>query len=130
MEELKNFTDEELRQELKRRSAERRKNQKHKIKYIEFDAIVKSIYNVQYCSPDGTIITYKPFVSWKYKVDNCSNELARRNKHVNEFYLKQGCFKRDNAPKIGDKVKLRYRRTKKDEIFDLYRAKIVEIVND
>ena len=129
MEELKNFSDEELRQELKRRSAERRKNQKHEIKYIEFDATIKSIDNVKYYNPDGSI-QYKPFVSWKYQVDNCSNELARRNKHVNEFYLKQGCFKRDNAPKIGDKVKLRYRRTKGDEIFDLYKAKIVEIVND
>ena len=129
MEELKNFSDEELRQELKRRSAERRKNQKHEIKYIEFDATIKSIDNVKSYSPDESI-TYKPFVFWKYEVDNCSNELVRRNKHVNEFYLKQGCFKRDNAPKIGDKVKLRYRRTKSDEIFDLYKAKIVEIVND
>lgn len=129
MEELKNFTDEELRQELKRRSAERRKNQKHEIKYIEFDAIVKRIYNVQYCSSNGSI-TYKPFVSWKYQVDNCSYEFARVNKHINEFYLKKGCFKRDNAPKIGDKVKLRYRRTKGYEGFDLYKAKIVEIVND
>lgn len=129
MEELKNFSDEELRQELKRRRDERRKNQKHEIKYIEFDAIIKSIDNVNYYNPDGSI-NYKPFVFWKYVVDNCSNELARRNKHVNEFYLKQGCFKRDNAPKIGDKVKLRYRRTKGGEIFDLHKAKIVEIVND
>ena len=44
--------------------------------------------------------------------------------------MKQGCFKRNNAPKIGDKVKLRYRRTKGYEIFDLVKAKIVEIVND
>lgn len=129
MEELKNFTDEELRQELKRRSAERRKNQKHEIKYIEFDAIIKSIDNVKYYNPDGSI-QYKPFVFLKYQVDNCSYEFARVNKHINEFCLKQGCFKRDNAPKIGDKVKLRYRRTKGKEIFDLRKAKIVEIVND
>jgi len=129
MEELRNFTDEELRQELKRRSAERRKNQKHEIKYIEFDATIKSIDNVKYYNPDGSI-NYKPFVFWKYEVDNCSYEFARINKHINEFYTKQGCFKRDNAPKIGDKVKLRYRRTKGGEIFDLCKAKIVEIVND
>lgn len=129
MEELKNFTDEELRQELKRRSAERRKNQKHEIKYIEFDAIIKSIDNIQSYSFNGNV-KYKPFVFWKYQVDNCSYEFARVNNHINEFYTKQGCFKRDNAPKIGDKVKLRYRRTKGHEVFDLKKAKIVEIVND
>ncbi len=129
MEELKNFTDEELRQELKRRSAERRKNQKHEIKYIEFDAIIKGIDNIQSYSSNRNV-KYKPLVFWKYKVDNCSYEFARVNKHINEFYMKQGCFKRNNAPKIGDKVKLRYRRTKGYEIFDLVKAKIVEIVND
>lgn len=126
---LSKFTDEQLRQELKRRSAERRKNQKHEITYIEFDAIIKSIDNIQPYNSNGNI-KYKPLVFWKYKVDNCSYEFARINKHVNEFYLKQGCFKRDNAPQIGDKVKLRYRRTKGAEIFDLCKAKIVEIINN
>lgn len=125
---LSNFSDEELRQELKRRSAERRKNQKHEIKYIEFDAIIKSIDNVEPYT-NGKV-KYKPLVFWKYKVDNCSYEFVRVNKHINEFYLKQGCFKRDNAPQIGDKVKLRYRRTKGHEIFDLVKAKIVEIIDN
>lgn len=126
---LSKFTDEQLRQELKRRSAKRRKNQKHEIKYIEFDAIIKSIDNIHSYSPNGNS-KYKPFVFWKYKVDNCSYEFARINNHINEFYMKQGCFKRDNAPQIGDKVKLRYRRTKGAEIFDLCKAKIVEIINN
>ena len=36
---------------------------------------------------------------------------------------------KDYAPKVGDRVRLRYRRTKKGfEAFDLDKAKIVEII--
>jgi hypothetical protein len=128
MEELKNFSDEELRQELKRRAEIRRKNQRREIRYIEFDAVIKSIDNIQSYSPNGSV-KYKPFVFWKYKLDNCSYNFAQVNNYLNEYYMKQGCFKRDTAPKIGDKVKLRYRRIKGPEVFDLKKAKIVEIVN-
>ena len=31
---------------------------------------------------------------------------------------------------IGDRVKLRYRRTKGHEVFDLSKAKIIEIINN
>ena len=43
--------------------------------------------------------------------------------------MKQGTFKRENAPKVGDRVKLRYRRTKKQhEYFDFSKAKIIGII--
>lgn len=105
MENLKNYTDEELREELKRRAQERRKSQKHEIKYIDFEATVIGIDNTQGYKANGDT-KYKPFVFWKYRVNNCSYEFAERNNHIDEFYLKQGCFNRYNAPHIGDKVRL------------------------
>lgn len=120
MENLKNYTDEQLREELKRRAQERRKSQKNEIKYIGID-------NTQDYKANGDT-KYKPFVFWKYRVNNCSYEFAERNNHIDEFYLKQGCFNRYNAPHIGDKVRLRYRRTKGPEIFDLQEAKIIGII--
>lgn len=127
MENLKNYTDEELREELKRRAQERRKSQKHEIKYIDFEATVIGIDNIQDYKANGDT-KYKPFVLWKYKVNNRSYEFAERNNHIDEFYLKQGCFNRYNAPQIGDKVRLRYKRTKGPEIFDLQEAKIIGII--
>lgn len=122
------FSDEELREELKRRAQERRKSQKNEIKYIDFEATVIGIDNTQGYKANGDT-KYKPFVFWKYKINNRSYEFAERNNHIDEFYLKQGCFNRYNAPHIGDKVRLRYRRTKGYEIIDLCKAKIIEIIN-
>ena len=129
MENLKNYTDEQLREELKRRALEKRKSQKKEIVYQEFDATIISINNRFGYKCNGDV-KYKPLVFWKYRVKVCdySYSFARINKHIDEFYLKQGFFKRDNAPQVGDVVKLRYRRTKGHEIFDLQKAKIVEII--
>lgn len=44
--------------------------------------------------------------------------------------MAQLAIKRDSCPQIGDRVKLRYRRTKKQhEQIDLSKAKIVEIIS-
>ena len=40
MKELKDYTEEELREELKRRVLERRKNTPRRIEYVEFEATV------------------------------------------------------------------------------------------
>lgn len=127
MENLKNYTDEQLREELKRRAQEKRKNMKYEIEYIEFDATCVEVDNRLGYKCDGGI-KYKPFTFWKYRVKDCSYDFAERHSHIDTFYLKQGCFKRDNAPQVGDVVKLRYRRTKGNEIFDLQKAKIIEII--
>lgn len=116
MKELKDYTDEELRNELKRRAIEKRKNTPREIVYVEFEATIQTI-NKRYC-----------FNQWKFKVNNWTTHVDI--KYRNEFTLKQGCFKKDTAPKVGDKVKIRYRRTKNSaEIFDIHNAKIVEIIN-
>ena len=122
------FSDEELREELKRRTQERRKNKKHEIIYIEFEATIDKVDNTLGYKGNGDI-RYKPFMFWKYRIKDCSLEFAN-NYPWNDYYNKDGCFKRDNAPQIGDRVKLRYRRTKGHEAFDLRKAKIIEIINN
>ena len=127
MKDLKDYTDEELRQELKRRVVERRKNTPRKIEYVEFEATVSRVDNLR-CNYLGT--EYKrPFLLWTYKVKDCSYGLASTCLE-NEYKLKGGVFNKSNAPKEGDRVKLRYRRTKgRFESVDLSMAKIVGIVN-
>ena len=45
-------------------------------------------------------------------------------------HLARGILKKGDAPKVGDRVKLRYRRRKSGyEGFDMDNAKIVEIIN-
>lgn len=128
MKELKDYTDEELRSELQRRVKEKRKNQKYEITYIEFEATICKVNNTLGFKGNGER-KYTPFVFWKYGIKDCSLELAN-GYPWHEYYLKQGCFKRDTAPQVGDRVKLRYRKTKKQhEVFDLNKAKIISIIN-
>lgn len=129
MKTLQDYTDEELREELKRRTQERRKNQKHENSYIEFEATICYVDNTlgYKCNGDRK---YKPFCFWRYSIKDCSLALANGYPWY-QYYNKHGCFKRDNAPQIGDRVKLRYRKTKGGyESFNLQKAKIVEIINN
>lgn len=127
MNDLDKYTDDELRDELKRRAIERRKNTPREIIYKEFEATVASLDNVICEKLDGSI-KYKPFRFWRYMLVDCTSDLANQ-RLWNHYYLKHNVFKRDNAPKVGDRVKLRYRRTKNGyEAFDLDKAKIVEII--
>lgn len=126
MKELKDYTDDELREELKRRSIEKRRNTPKKIEYVEFEATVDSIdgYRENYI---GTRFN-KPFTLWSYRVKDCSYEFA--NQYLwNDYKLFLGKFNKSNAPKVGDRVRLRYRKTKNPhEVFMLSRAKIIEIL--
>lgn len=125
MKELRDYTDDELRNELKRRSIERRKTSRKEIVYVEFEATIKEA--------DTTTTTrgknkFKPFQFWRYCVTDSTSELAELHPWC-VYYLKQGAFNRCTAPKVGDRVKLRYRRTKcNSEIYDFKKAKIVEII--
>lgn len=128
MKTLSDYTDEELCKELRRRVQEKRKNQKHEITYIEFEATICEVYNTLGYKCGGEI-KYSPFADWNYRLKDCSLELANHYPWFN-YFNKRGCFKRDNAPQIGDRVKLRYRRTKGGKVFDLQKAKIVEIIKE
>ena len=123
---LLKFTDDELRAELKRRAVERRRGTPREITYVEFDATISKIYNVAYTYPDGRA-KYLPFPQWRYCVDKCTSDLASQYLYK-EYQLQSGAFKKCESPRLGDRVKLRYRRTKAHEVSDLSCAKIIEIL--
>lgn len=126
MNDLGKYNDEELREELKRRAIERRKNTPREIVYKEFEATIVQIYNVKQKYNGHT--SYLPFEQWSYRVNEISSDLARL--YPKDVYkLARGVFTKGNAPQIGDRVKLRYRRTKrKYEGFDMDKARIVEVI--
>lgn len=124
MSDLLLYSDEELREELKRRAIERRKNTPREIVYREFEATIVQIYNVKQKYNGHTY--YLPFEQWSYMVNDVTNDLAR---YYVVYKLARGVFKKDNAPQVGDRVKLRYRRTKRGyEGFDIDKARIIEVV--
>jgi hypothetical protein len=126
MSDLLLYSDEELREELKRRAVERRQNAPREIIYKEFEATIMQVYNVKQKYNGHT--SYLPFEQWSYRVKDIKSDLARM--HPADVYkLARGVFKKDNAPIVGDRVKLRYRKTKRGyEGFDMDKARIVEIV--
>ena len=126
MKDLQNYTDEQLQEELKRRAIERRKNTPREIVYKEFEATIVQIYNVKQKYNGHTY--YFPFEQWSYKVDGIVSDFPSINRSK-IYKLARGVFKKDNAPQVGDRVKLRYRRTKRGyEGFDMDKARIVEII--
>ena len=126
MNDLLLYSDEELREELKRRARERRANTPKEIVYKEFEATIVQVYNVKQKYNGHT--SYLPFEQWSYRVNDVTSDFVRI--HYKDVYkLARGVFKKDKAPKVGDRVKLRYRRTKKGyEGFDMDKARIVEII--
>lgn len=126
MSDLLLYSDEELREELKRRARERRANTPREIVQKEFEATVVQIYNVKQKYNGHT--SYLPFEQWSYRVNDVTSDLVRMS-YKDVYKLARGVFKKDNAPKVGDRVKLRYRRTKKGyEGFDMDKARIVEVI--
>lgn len=131
MEQLSKYTDEELRNELKRRANERRKDTPREIVYVEFEATIKEIDNIFMKNYYGKgLHKYKAFSLWKYVIEDWTLACPNANQILTgrRLELKQGLFKRDNSPQVGDRVKLRYRRTKCNESFDIWKTKIIEII--
>ena len=129
MHELSKYTDEQLLDELKRRNVKIQNNTHNIIQYIEFDGVISEIDNVKrFCVRSK--VKYRPFIYWKYKIKDSNSILAQQ--YTSKLYcLKPGVFKRHNAPQVGDRVRLRYRRRKNtDEYYDFSVAKIVEILRN
>lgn len=130
--ELKDYTDEELREELKRRSIERRKNTPREITYVEFEATIKEVDNIYNNGKNWYgkgLHKYRAFELWRYKLQDWTLDREHDTIERVEFKLKQGVFKRNESPQEGDRVKIRYRKTKSGyECFNIWNAKIVEIV--
>lgn len=113
--ELCDYTTEELRAELIRR---RKKPTKHIPEYVEFEGVVEKIYKGRWIYSNSYVISG-------------SHPLFQSRSR--EFKLKQPLFKVDTAPKVGDRVLLRYKKTKvhskKDyDIFDFLNAKIIKVI--
>lgn len=119
---LSKYTDDDLRNELKRRAKERRKlkGNKYEIIYKSFEGTIKKINK------------RRTFTEWEFILTDIDNELLLKSyPYTNNFKLKQGLFTKSNHPNIGDRVKVMYRRTKSKsefEIFDIKKGKIVEIL--
>ena len=127
MKELKDYTDDELREELKRRANERRKDTPREIVYVEFEATIKEIDNIFMADYYGKgLHKYKVFSLWKYVIEDWTLACPNANQILTgrRIELKQGLFKRNDSAQIGDRVKLRYRRTKCNESFDIWKTKI------
>lgn len=115
--ELKDYTTEELRNEIERRRRENVKKSLSNIEYKKFTAVVKSIDKSRY-----------PF---RCRIENPSIEYEIPGCVYHDYALKRGVFVIETAPRIGDVVMLAYRRTKinaKHEIFDVCNAKIIEVI--
>lgn len=126
MSDLLLYSDEELREELKRRAIERRKNTPREIVYKEFEATIIAIFNEKMKYNGHT--SYLPFDQWSYRVNDVTSDFVKMY-YKDVYKLARGIFKKDNAPQVGDRVKLRYRRTKRNyEGFDMDKARIIEII--
>lgn len=115
--ELKDFTTEELREELRRRAKEARINAgKKKPEYIEIEAVVTKIINNR-----------KSFMYGQYILDIKDDRVKDYDKN-NTYTLKTGKFKKDNYPQVGDTVIVKQRLTKAVNFFVARFAKIDSIV--
>lgn len=127
---LQDYTTDELKAEIKRRQAEARKaanaNRDRKHKYLYAEGTVTSIYRTR----NGMKL---PFSEWRFKV-------CLEDKYVIEYNiygykktptcdLNRARFRKDTAPKEGDRVRLKCRITKDSPDWDLfYRPVIDEII--
>lgn len=124
--ELKDYTTEELREELKRRRMQAIKEAKRELpKYKEFTAIIKELHNSW-----GSVNRYVYSITDANPHNSEIKPELFTNIRWRNFSLQNNTFNKATAPKSGDKVLLRYKRHKtyKEEIFDFTKAKIVEIL--
>lgn len=124
---LSNFTDEQLRSELKRRANERRKNAVRKpTEYLNLIGIVYHIDNIKWHRANGDV-RYKPFSQWKFRLADmeCADV-----KVVNwAFYANFKCaLSKANAPKLGDKVVVQIRKVKHLMPSNVWNGKIIKIL--
>ena len=123
---LKDYTTEELRAELKRRRVQAMKEAKKQIPaYKEFTATVERVQNSY-----GSINRYVYSITDANPHNSEIKSELFANISWRSFKLQTNTFNKATVPKIGDKVLLRYRKHKtcKTEIFDFTKAKIVEVL--
>lgn len=118
--ELSSYSNEQLKVELKRRAnIARMKAIREKPKYYYWEGTVIEILR-----------RYNRFAKWKFKID--SEELLASGKfsYLNRwhaFEMLSGAFNMTTAPKVGDRVKLRY-RVVKSHFRSYINSKIVSVI--
>ena len=95
----------------------RKKPEPYKPEYVEFEGVVKAVYNDRslHCN-------YSVIGEFKFFGDG----------YARDFALQPRVFTKETRPKVGDRVVLRYRKTKKrrtdHEYFDFRKAKIIKVL--
>lgn len=115
--ELSDYSNEQLKAELK--NIARMKAIREKPKYYYWEGTVVEILR-----------RYNRFAKWKFKIDSEELGASERFSYLNKwhaFEMLSGAFNMTTAPKVGDRVKLRYRVVKNH--FRSYRdSKIVSVI--
>lgn len=122
--ELCEYTDEQLHSELKRRAVLRAKQTREsslKEPYLYWEGIVKGIYVPSY---DKSIIRIE------FSIEPLSDYIKSKTyKSFSTYRVLSGFgFKRSNLPKVGDRVKLRYRNNIKHELSYIHHSRIIEVL--
>lgn len=124
---LSNFTDEELRQELKRRAKLRRLNAVRKpTEYIYLKGTVERIDNIRWTYRDGSK-KYYPFCQWRFRIKDFECDEQRVidwTKYYNDYKC---AMLKSKSPKIGDKVIIKIRKTKVLTPYSLRCSKIIDV---
>lgn len=124
---LSNFTDEQLRSELKRRANERRKTAGRKpTEYLNLTGIVYHIDNIKEYLANGGV-RYKPFSQWKFRLADAECADPRVVNWAFHADFKCALSKAD-APRVGDKVVVQIRKVKQLMPSNVRNGKIVKIL--
>lgn len=123
---LSQFTDEQLREELKRRANERKKLQGRKpTEYVYLKGIVEHIDRLTTNS-----VKLKPYAHWEFKLGNfeCDEqEVLRWTKIWNTFKC---ALTKEKLPIVGDKVIVKIRKPKVLMPSNVRMGKIVEVIKE
>lgn len=120
------YTDDELREELKRRAKMRRANAVRKpTEYIYLKGIVYHIDNIFY--QDKNYIKYKPYADWKFRLEDMECEEPKALNWAFHTYFKCSLPKY-KAPKLGDKVVIKIRKPKIFMPSNVRNGKIIDII--
>ena len=122
--ELHEYTDEQLKAEIRRRAAIKAKQTREsskREKYIYWEGIVSNIITPNYYD--------RSLYSVEFYIDPLTESLQGKIGTWSRFKLVSGFgFNKSNMPKVGDKVKLRYRNGKKHEAIRIYDSRIIEVI--
>lgn len=124
--ELKDYTDEQLRSELKRRAilkAQKTREAHKREPYIYWEGVVEKVFTFAFSRRLSEIqFLVKP-------VENDGVVYQKFGKDGRQVILASDAgFNKKNIPQVGDRVKLRYRNKVKFDIFALLDSRIVEVV--